>query len=101
MKKLLEKDVGLATSKLKALAMGGDPSIEETKDLVNHPSHYNKGIETNEYIKSWDMSYAQGNVIKYVSRYNLKNTDPKLQLQDLEKAQWYLNDLVKDLKNDS
>ena len=101
MKKLLEKDVGLATSKLKELAMGVDPSIEKTKDLVNHPSHYNKGIETNEYIKSWDMSYAQGNVIKYVSRYNLKNTDPKLQLQDLEKAQWYLNDLVKDLKNDS
>ena len=41
MKKLLDKDVGLATSKLKSLAMGVDPSIEETKDLVNHPSHYN------------------------------------------------------------
>ena len=44
------------------------------------------------------MNWDQANVIKYISRYNLKNTDPSLQLQDLQKAQWYLNDLVKDLK---
>ena len=68
------------------------------KDLVNHPPHYNKGIETTTYIKSWNMSWNQANIIKYVSRYNLKHSDSELQLQDLKKAQWYLNDLVKDLK---
>ena len=68
------------------------------KDLVNHPPHYNKGIETTQYIKSWEMNWNQANVVKYVSRYNLKNTDPSFQLQDLQKAQWYLNDLIKDLK---
>ena len=71
----------------------------EEKDLVNHPSHYNKGIETSNYIKSWDMNWNQANVVKYVTRYNLKNIDKKLQIQDLEKAQWYLNDLINDLKN--
>ena len=26
-------------------------------DVVNHPPHYNKGIETTKYIKSWDMNW--------------------------------------------
>ena len=41
------------------------------KDLVNHPPHYNKGIETTQYIKSWEMNWDQANVIKYISRYNI------------------------------
>ena len=76
-----------------------DNKLMNKKDLVNHPPHYNKGIETTQYIKSWEMDWNQANVIKYISRYNLKNTDLTLQLQDLQKAQWYLNDLVKDIKD--
>ena len=68
-------------------------------DMVNHPPHYNKGIETIKYIKSWSMSYAQGNVIKYATRYNVKHTDKKAQLEDLQKAQWYLKDLIQELEN--
>ena len=63
-------------------------------DMVNHPPHYNKGIETSEYINSWEMSYPQGNVIKYVTRYNLKHSDLRKQREDLAKAKWYLNDLI-------
>lgn len=62
---------------------------------VLHPPHYTKGIETNDYIKSWEMSYAQGNIIKYVSRYNLKHQDREHQTQDLKKALWYLQDMIK------
>jgi len=70
-----------------------------TADAVNHPPHYNKGIETTKYIKSWDMNWNQANVIKYVSRYNLKNKhDVNLQIQDLMKAKWYLEDLIKELE---
>ena len=68
------------------------------KDLVNNPAHYNKGIETIEYIKSWDISYAQGNVIKYVSRYNIKHQDTEHQIQDLKKALWYIQNMIKDLE---
>jgi len=73
-----------------------DPKYKE--DLVNHPPHYNKGIETNDYIKSWNMSYAQGNVIKYVSRYNIKHKDKQYQVEDLMKAKWYLENMIEDLK---
>jgi hypothetical protein len=64
-------------------------------DMVNHPPHYNKGIETTTYIDSWDMGFSQGNVIKYVTRYNLKHDAKEKQLEDLKKARWYLDDLIK------
>ena len=68
-------------------------------DVVNHPPHYNKGIETTKYIKSWDMNWNQANVVKYISRYNLKNKDDiNLQIQDLMKAKWYLEDLIRELE---
>ena len=76
-----------------------NPFMKKKVDLVNHPPHYNKGIETTQYIKSWEMNWNQANVVKYISRYNLKSTDLTLQLQDLQKAQWYLNDLVKDIED--
>lgn len=62
-------------------------------DNVNNPAHYTSGgIETLEYIKAkvYDYpSYAAGNILKYVSRYEHKNG-----LEDLKKAQFYLNDLI-------
>ena len=75
-----------------------DFQTDVPKDMVNHPPHYNKGIETSEYINSYDMSYAQGNVIKYVTRYNLKHKDLRKQREDLAKAKWYLNDLLVQLE---
>lgn len=66
-------------------------------DNINHPTHYNKGgIETLDYIKAKTPhyeSYAVGNIIKYVSRYKHKNG-----LEDLKKAQFYLNDLVEEME---
>ena len=67
-------------------------------DMVNSPPHYNKGIETTEYINSYDMGFSQGNVIKYVTRYNLKHEDLRKQREDLAKAKWYLNDLIVELE---
>jgi hypothetical protein len=61
----------------------------QEKEKVNHPDHYNKGIETIDYIESWNMNFAQGNVVKYVSRYAMKGG-----LEDLKKAQWYLERLI-------
>ena len=71
----------------------------EKEDLVAHPPHYNKGIETNDYIKSWDMSYAQGNIIKYVTRYPHKSENRESQVTDLKKARWYVEDLIKGLED--
>ena len=60
---------------------------------INHPVHYNKGIETTDYILSWDMNFVEGNIIKYVSRYKYKEG-----VHDLKKARWYLNKLISDIE---
>ena len=61
----------------------------EDTDSINHPKHYNIGIETTEYIKSWDMDFIEGNIIKYVTRYKYKHG-----VEDLRKAKWYLELLI-------
>ena len=63
------------------------------EDKIN-PSYYKKGIETTDYIVSHDMNYVEVNIIKYVTRYKEKNG-----LQDLLKAEWYLNRLIKETRN--
>jgi len=67
----------------------------KAKDNVNRPSHYRKGkVECIDAIKSATgdgyQFYLQGNVIKYMWRFNHKNG-----LEDLQKAQWYLSELIK------
>ncbi len=55
-------------------------------DEVNSPAHYMQGsMEVIEAIEGMNLNYHQGNVIKYVSRYNMKGG-----IQDLQKARWYL-----------
>ncbi|EAC7449663.1 DUF3310 domain-containing protein [Listeria monocytogenes] len=70
-----------------------------TSDNINNPAHYTSGgIETLDYIKakvSDYPSYAAGNILKYVSRYEHKNG-----IEDLKKAQFYLNDLIKELESE-
>ena len=56
---------------------------------VEHPSHYNTGkIEVIDAIADWDLNFQRGNVVKYVARAGRK--DPKKELEDLEKAAFYL-----------
>jgi hypothetical protein len=95
-----ELKVSAAVSKNEALAKSTiQSSHSSVAEAVNHPPHYNKGIETTQYIKSWEMNWNQANVVKYVSRYNLKNkNNVSLQIQDLMKAKWYLDDLIKELE---
>ena len=60
-------------------------------DNVNSPAHYKDGgIETIDFIEAQRLGYSLGNVIKYVSRAGKKGD----RLEDLKKAQWYLNKLV-------
>tara|TARA_R110000782_G_scaffold113741_1_gene203900 strand:- start:374 stop:592 length:219 start_codon:yes stop_codon:yes gene_type:complete len=54
------------------------------------PSYYQKGsIEVTDYITSNEMSFVEGNIIKYVTRYKEKSG-----IQDLRKARWYLDKLI-------
>lgn len=68
----------------------------EQDDVVNNPSHYNKGgMECIDYIEQQlspeaFKGYLEGNMIKYMHRHKYKNG-----LEDLKKAQWYLQRLTK------
>lgn len=54
------------------------------------PSYYQKGsVEVTDYITSNEMSFIEGNIIKYVTRYKEKSG-----IQDLRKARWYLDKLI-------
>ena len=65
-------------------------------DVVNHPSHYTNGkvecidvIESATVGKTGIEAVCVANVIKYLWRYEDKNG-----LEDIKKAQWYLNKLI-------
>ena len=61
------------------------------------PKHYTDMVVSPlEFIKANGLSWNAGNVIKYVSRYPLKNG-----VEDVMKALWYLNDLIKDKEDDT
>ena len=58
-----------------------------------NPSYYTKGIQTTDYIESHDLGFCAGNIVKYVTRYLHKN--PENPLEDLEKAEKYIQILIK------
>lgn len=56
-------------------------------DNVNHPKHYTSHPSGVECIQITEhMSFTLGNAMKYIWRADLKNG-----IEDLEKAQWYIN----------
>jgi len=72
-------------------------------EKVNNPSHYGKGekdpYESIKVIEAWGLGFCLGNVVKYISRAGKK--DPKTEIEDLEKAEWYLKRRITQLKNEN
>jgi len=65
-------------------------------DVINHPQHYTLGkIEVIDFIEDKGLNFNLGNVVKYVARAGHKKSSGKSMdakaLEDLKKAQWYLN----------
>lgn len=58
-------------------------------DPINHPSHYQSksGIEVIDVIEAFDLGFHSGNAIKYILRAGKKGD----RIEDLRKAQWYLD----------
>ena len=76
----------------------------EGVDMVNHPPHYTsspavcsgcgKGIECIDVVRH--MNFSRGNCVKYIWRAGSKDDE----LQDLRKAQFYLNDEIARLEKE-
>lgn len=75
---------------------GVETEEEDEEDMVGSPRHYNTGnIECIEAIEESMSSvafkgYLKGNCMKYLWRYDYKGK----QVEDLQKAQWYLQRLT-------
>lgn len=73
--------------------------MENESNNVVHPSHYNRtSVEVIDTLRGMmtDDEYRGfliGNVVKYISRYSLKNG-----IEDIKKAKYYLSLLEKDLE---
>lgn len=88
--------------------------MEQQKEMVNHPNHYNDfDVEVIDMmLKIWGyeevMSFCKLNAFKYRMRAGLKNDA----YEDLKKAEWYItkyhdlshvllvDDMTKDEMND-
>lgn len=73
---------------------------EPDVDMVNHPSHYTQGgIECIDALKAATVSktgieaVCTANAIKYLWRYEEKNG-----VEDVKKARWYIDRLIRELK---
>ena len=68
-----------------------------THDPVNHPSHYTRhpsGIEAIQITEH--ETFLRGNILKYVLRAPYKGNE----LEDMEKAAWYLARDIQRLKGE-
>lgn len=110
----LELKDNILHNKVKEKSISDDPEaitavlascIYEEEDKVNHPSHYtwlkNKcGIEVIDITRH--MDFDLGNAIKYILRSGHKSeegySNKAKTIEDLEKAVWYINDKITQLK---
>ena len=66
-------------------------------DKINHPSYYADGnIEVIEFIEDKHFDFCLGSAIKYLSRAGKKSKETEI--TDLEKAIWYINRRIQELK---
>lgn len=72
----------------------------ELSEAVYHPTHYggkDSIYEAIKVIEAWELNFALGNTVKYISRAGKK--DPSKTLEDLEKALWYLDREISRIKD--
>lgn len=66
-------------------------------DNVNHPKHYTEHPSGVECIQITEhMGFNLGNAMKYIWRADLKGN----QIEDLEKALWYINREIQRIKHE-
>jgi hypothetical protein len=86
----------------KKLFNANDEPCLTVHDSVNHPQHYTSGkVECIDALESATENLkgieaiCTANAIKYLWRWKQKNG-----VEDLKKAQWYINKLLEGVDND-
>jgi hypothetical protein len=73
--------------------------VKSAKDIQVGGDHYKKlKIQVSDYLYENNFNWLQSNAIKYLSRYNSKNSDTAKQIEDLNKAIHYIQLLIEKIK---
>jgi len=99
-----DENVGMTDAEIEEARAGMEEIAKELSKaipdyIIDHPPHYTTGkFEVIDYIQDKlgpDLfeGFCIGNVIKYLSRYRFKGG-----VDDLKKAAWYLNRIIKTLE---
>jgi hypothetical protein len=72
--------------------------VQSESSAINHPNHYGGDTvyETIKVIEAWGLGFNLGNAVKYISRAGRK--DPAKEIEDLEKAAFYLKRHIENRK---
>ena len=72
----------------------------QAKEVVNHPVHYGGDVphETYKCLRAWGLESDAliWNAVKYLSRAGKKGS----KVEDLEKAVWYIDNRIEQLKKE-
>lgn len=73
-------------------------------DNVNRPAHYTDSkIEVIDYIEDKKLGFCLGNAVKYISRAGKKKDSGRSvidkEIEDLQKAIWYINRRIYELQD--
>lgn len=71
----------------------------ERPNMVNHPAHYQTKsgkMEVIDVIEAFELGFSDGNTVKYILRAGKKGS----KLEDLKKARWYLERLIKNVEEE-
>lgn len=77
--------------KTKDCFKSNEEKADDEIDMVNHPQHYQHGIEPIEFIESHNLNFNLGSAVKYIARSPYKGTE----LLDLKKAKWFIEREIK------
>jgi hypothetical protein len=72
-------------------------------DPVNRPKHYadqaDPAYEPIKVIEAWNLGFCLGNTVKYIARHGRKVSNRAGEIEDLEKARWYLDRRIAQLQS--
>lgn len=71
---------------------------KEVNERIN-PTYYRQGIEVIDFVENYSLNFHRGNAVKYIARAGKK--DPSKEIEDLQKAVWYLNREIERLKSEA
>lgn len=93
-KETAESCITVDADSVKDLCITTDVKPISISNMVDHPAHYNKGkIEVIDFIEDQQLPFHLGNVVKYIARAGSKGD----KLEDLKKAQWYLDRYINEV----